>query len=97
MLLNDLIVHAYPFEIGKYSSDANLSNVQINREFLFEIMSFLLDTLLGISLIVSHFLVNKEIKQKEGAIVIFGRIVVIFIIAFPMLSFTLIEDAPSIT
>lgn len=87
MLLNDLIVHTYPSEIGKYSSDANLSNAQINREFLFEIKSLLLDTLLGISLIVSHFLVNKEIKQKEGAIAIFSRIVVIFVIAFPMLSF----------
>lgn len=86
---NYKILEEYSLHISKYNALAVSSEGTIsNLNFLFEIKNFLLDTVVGLVLVISHNLCNKvdEVQEKKKRTTYTIRIVVMIVLSLVLIS-----------
>lgn len=85
-LINFKIIEAYSFTVDKYYVYSTQAKIRIgNLDFLFQLKNFMLDTFIGILLVISHNLLNKTNKDKEDRIVVKQIIRSFFLILIALL------------
>ena len=65
--INYCFVKEYSLYLNKYDINFVTGSQAINNlDFLFTVKNFLLDTIIGLTLLISHFKLNKILNEKSG-------------------------------